>query len=97
MPEGWGRLNADQAKMINYGMFSGQIVAACTFASFGHLSPSEARKAIRASLQLAISKYGVSFAKAVGWNVRRTSSSECSAVWPAGYWQYFPDKPFSLD
>lgn len=96
MPEGWGRINAEQAKMVNFGMFSGQIVASCTFARFGHLPPSEARKAIRASLDLAIAKYGKSFAKAVGWNVRRTSLDECSALWPAGYWQYFPDKPFSL-
>ena len=97
MPEGWGRLSADQAKMINFGLFSGQIIASCTFASFGHLPPVEARKAIKASLDLATAKYGNLFAKAVGWNVRRTYAKECSPVWPAGYWQYFPERPFSLN
>lgn len=97
MPEGWGRLSTDQAKMINFGMFSGQITTACMFASLGHLPPIEARKAIKASLGLATAKYGNLFTKAVGWNVRRTSAKACSPVWPAGYWQYYPEKPFPLN
>jgi hypothetical protein len=96
LPNGWGELSSDQAKMINYGVFSGQIFMACTFADFGHVSKEEARKAIKATLDLSVARYGQMFAKAVGWNVRRTFSRECSPVWPAGYLQYFPDKPFPV-
>ena len=94
---GVGETKYRPGKMINFGMFSGQITSAYMFASLGHLPPIEARKAIKASLDLATAKYGNLFTKAVGWNVRRTSAKACSPVWPAEHWQYYPEKPFPLN